>query len=132
LLLQCKSPGSNQILAELIQTVGEILGSVIYKLINSICNKEYLPDQWKESITVPVHNTGDKTDRNNYRQISLLSTSYKMISNILFHRSTTDQILEKKWEYNETVHQLFIGFKKAYDSMRKAVLYDILRVWRPH
>jgi len=23
------------------------------------------------------------------------------------------QILEKKWEYNEAVHQLFIDFKKA-------------------
>jgi hypothetical protein len=26
------------------------------------------------------------------------------------------KILEKKWEYNGTVHQLFIDFKKAYDS----------------
>jgi len=25
------------------------------------------------------------------------------------------QILEKKWEYNKAVHQLFIDFKKAYD-----------------
>jgi hypothetical protein len=36
------------------------------------------------------------------------------------------QILEKKWEYNETVHQLFIDFKKAYDSIRREVLYNIL------
>jgi hypothetical protein len=36
------------------------------------------------------------------------------------------QILEKKWEYNETVHQLFIDFKKAYDSVRRKVLYNIL------
>jgi hypothetical protein len=35
------------------------------------------------------------------------------------------QILEKKWEYNGTVHQLFIDFKKAYDSVRKQVLYNI-------
>jgi hypothetical protein len=27
------------------------------------------------------------------------------------------QILEKKWEYNGMVHQLFIDFKKAYDSL---------------
>jgi hypothetical protein len=46
--------------------------------------------------------------------------------------STTDQIscihqiLEKKLEYNETVHQLFINFKKAYDSVRREVLYNIL------
>jgi hypothetical protein len=30
-------------------------------------------------------------------------------------RMNIRQILEKKWEYNETVHQLFIDFKKAYD-----------------
>jgi hypothetical protein len=50
-------------------------------------------------------------------------------------RSTTDQIfcihqiLEKKWEYNETVHQLFIDFKKAYDSVSREVLYNILIVF---
>jgi hypothetical protein len=27
----------------------------------------------------------------------------------------------KKWEYDETVHQLFIDFKKAYDSVRREV-----------
>jgi hypothetical protein len=36
------------------------------------------------------------------------------------------QILEKKWEYNGTVHQLFIDFKKAYDSINRKVLYNIL------
>jgi sorting nexin-29 len=36
------------------------------------------------------------------------------------------QILEKKWEYNEMVHQLFIDFKKAYDSVKREVLYNIL------
>jgi hypothetical protein len=29
-------------------------------------------------------------------------------------------------EYNETVHQLFIDFKKAYDSVRREVLCNIL------
>jgi hypothetical protein len=34
--------------------------------------------------------------------------------------------MEKKWENNGTVHQLFIGFKKTYDSVRWEVLYNIL------
>ena len=48
------------------------------------------------------------------------------------NRSTTNhifyirQILEKKWEFKEAVHQLFIDFKKAYDSVRREVLYNIL------
>jgi hypothetical protein len=36
------------------------------------------------------------------------------------------QILEKKWEYKGTVHQLFIDFKNAYDSVRREALYNIL------
>jgi hypothetical protein len=122
------------------------------KLINSIWNMEKLPDQWKESIIIPIHKKGDETDSSNCRGISLLSTYYNMLSNILLsrlsayvdeiigdnqcgfrhNRSTThqifctSQILEKKWEYNETVHQLCLDFKKAYVSVRRGVLYNIL------
>jgi hypothetical protein len=44
-LKRYKSPGSDQIPAELIQAGGETLMSEIHKLINSIWNKEELPDQ---------------------------------------------------------------------------------------
>ena len=30
------------------------------------------------------------------------------------------------WEHNEAVHQLFIDFKKAYDSVWREALYNIL------
>jgi hypothetical protein len=40
------------------------------------------------------------------------------------------QILGKEWEYNEAVHQLFVDFKKAYDSMRREVLYNIHKEFR--
>jgi sorting nexin-29 len=152
-LKRYNSPGSHQISAELIHAGCEILHSKIHELINSIWNTGKLPDQWTESITciIPVHKKGDKIDCSNYWGMSLLSTSYKMLSNILLsrlipyvdeiigvhqcgfrhNRSTTDQIfciqmLEKKWKYNETVHQLFILFKNACDSVRREVLYNIL------
>jgi hypothetical protein len=121
-----KYPGNDNIPAELIKTGGETLYSEIHRLICCI---------W-----------------NNYRGISLLSTAYEILSNILLarltpyvneiigdhqcgfccNRSTTDQIFyirqipEKKWEYNGTVHQLFIDFKKAYDLIKREVLYNIL------
>jgi hypothetical protein len=151
-LKRYKSPGVDQIPAEMIQAGGETLRSEIHKLIKLIWNKEELPHQWKESVVVPIHRKGDKTDCSNYRGISLLSNSHKILSNILparvtpyayeiigdhqcgfrSNRSTADQIfcirqiLEKKWEYNSTVHQLFTDFKKAYDSVRREVLYNIL------
>jgi hypothetical protein len=135
----------------LIRAGGETLCFEIHKLICSKWSKEELPQQWNESITVPIHEEDNKTDCNNYQGISLLSTAYKILSNILlarltpyvnevivnhqrgFHcRANTDQIfyiqqiLEKKWEYNGMVHQLFTDFKKAYDSVKREVLYNIL------
>jgi hypothetical protein len=80
-LKKYKLPGSDQIPAG-----GDILLSAIHKPINSVWNKEELPNQWKESIIVPVHKKGDKTDCNNYCGISLLSTSYKILSNTLLSR----------------------------------------------
>jgi hypothetical protein len=52
----------------------------------SVSNKEEFPDQWNDSIIVPIHKKGDKTDCNNYHGISLLSSSYKILSNILLSR----------------------------------------------
>jgi hypothetical protein len=49
-----KSQCSDQILAELIQVRDETLCSGIYKLVNSIWNKEELPEQWKESVVIPL------------------------------------------------------------------------------
>jgi hypothetical protein len=151
-LRRYKSPGTDQIPAELIKAGGETLYSEIHRFIPSTRNKEEFPQQWKESIIVPIHKKGDKTDCNNYRSISLLPTAYKILSKILLarltpyvneitgdnqcgfcrNRSVTShifyirQIVEKKWEHNWTVHQLFIDFKKAYDSVKREVLYNIL------
>jgi hypothetical protein len=113
----------------------------ILKLIISIWNKKELHEEWKESVIVPIYKQGDKTDCIIYRGISLLPTSYRILSSTPFsvltlyaeeiigdhqfgfrsNSSINDhifyicQILEKKWEYNEAVYQLFIDFKKAYD-----------------
>jgi hypothetical protein len=78
-----KSPGIDQIPAELIKAGGRTIRSEIHKLINSVWNKKEFPEQWKESIIVPIYKKGDKTDCSNYRGISLLSTTYKIFYNIL-------------------------------------------------
>ena len=106
-----------------------------------------MPEEWKQSITVPICKNGDKTDCSNCRGISLFPTTYKIVSDILLcrltpcaeeiigdhqcgfesNRTTADrifcicEILNKKLEYHEAVHQLYVDFKKAYDSVRKEV-----------
>jgi hypothetical protein len=62
-----KSPGADQSPAELIQVGRGTLYSDIHKLFKLIWKKEEFPYQWKESIVVPIHKMGDKTECNNYR-----------------------------------------------------------------
>jgi hypothetical protein len=93
-LKRYKSPGVDQIPAELIQAGGETLRSEIHKLIELFWKKK-LPHQWKEPIVVPTHKKGDKAACRNYPGISLLLTSYKILSNILLARLTpcADEII---------------------------------------
>ena len=57
---------------------GRIIHIEIHKLINSIWNKEKLPEQWKGSIIVPVCKNGDGTDWSNYNFV-------KDIQNFIVH-----------------------------------------------
>jgi hypothetical protein len=50
--------------------------------------QEKMSQQWKESIIIPIYKKGDKTDCNNYWGISLLSTAYRILSNIPLARLT--------------------------------------------
>ena len=55
-----RSPGFDQIPAELIKARGRTIRCAIHKLITSIWKKEELPQEWKESIIVPIHKRGIK------------------------------------------------------------------------
>jgi sorting nexin-29 len=109
--------------------------------------------EWKTSIICPIHKKGEKLDCHNYRGISLLSTMYKIYTNIIkmkleiysesmigeyqvsFRRgrSTTDQLftvkqlLEKFWEYDIDLYQIFVAFKQAYDSIKREKLYAAMQ-----
>jgi hypothetical protein len=93
-LRRYKSPGVDKIPAQLILAGGEELPSEFHKFRKLIWNKEELPSQWKVSV-VPIHKKGDKIDCSNYRGTSFMSTSYKILSDILLSRLTTyaDEIM---------------------------------------
>jgi hypothetical protein len=56
----------------------------------------------------------------------IISMGFHVTSQLLIIYSAFIKYFRKKWEYNEAVHHLFIDFKKAYDSVRREVLYSIL------
>ena len=57
-----KSPGTDQIPAEVIKAGCRTIHSEIHILINSILIKEELPEEWKQPTTVPICKKVDKTD----------------------------------------------------------------------
>ena len=50
---------------------------------------EELREEWMESIILPIYKKGDKRDCSNCGGISLLPTTYKILSNILLSRLTS-------------------------------------------
>jgi len=56
----------------------------------------------------------------------IINVAFGATSRLLITYSAFAKYLRKKGDYNEEVHQLFIDFKKAYDSVRREVLYKIL------
>jgi hypothetical protein len=47
--------------------------------------------------------------------LGIISVGFDVTDQLLIRFSVFVRYWRKKWEYNETVHQLFIDFKKAYE-----------------
>jgi hypothetical protein len=133
-----KSPGNDEIRAELVQAGSETLHPKIHKFMNSVWDEEELPDQWRESIIVPIYKKGDKT-------IVIIEAYHcyqlhtQFLSSILFsmlspyvdeiigdhqcgfrrNRSTVNQTYFRSsdtgeiLEYNETIYHLFIRVQES-------------------
>ncbi|CAG9104406.1 unnamed protein product [Plutella xylostella] len=147
-----KSPGIDNIPGELWKYGGGAMQSRLYELIRRIWEEEQQPMEWNVGIICPIHKKGCRKKCGNYRGIALLPTAYKVLSYIILaglepyaeqilgdyqcgfrrNRSTVDQmfllkqIMEKRWEYAQSVHCLFVDFAKAYDSIDRETLYHIL------
>ena len=93
-----KAPGEDGITAELLKAAGPKTIKEITEIIQQIWQTEQIPDDWKHALIHPLHKKGDKTDVNNYRGISLLPVTYKILSQCLLDR-TQQQLEHKIGEY---------------------------------
>jgi hypothetical protein len=55
----------------------------------------------------------------------IISVGFDVTDQLLIRSFAFGRYWRKKWEYNETIHQLFVDFKKAYDSEKREVLYNV-------
>ena len=85
-----KSPGEDNITAEMLKASGESGANWLCEIINEIWEKEDPPIEWQRGTIVIIPKKGDLTNCDNYRGITLLSVPGKVLSKILLNRMTEE------------------------------------------
>ena len=124
-------------------------------LLNDIFHTGVYPDLLTKSVIVPIHKKGSTNLADNYRGISLGSVFIKIFTSILHKRltsftnsnnivtkeqagfrrdySTVDNgfvlrsVVHKYLNRNKKVYVAFIDFRKAFDTVNRSVVWNILR-----
>ena len=83
-----KSPGADNITAELIQNGGETTFLLMHKLCNEILKTKQWPSQWTESVLITIPKKSKSRRCTDYRTISLISHASKVLLRIILKRLT--------------------------------------------
>ena len=78
-----KSPGTDRIPNELLKYGGPELARKLSQLFNKILNETKTPEEWDNSITIPIFKKGRKAYPQSYGGITLLNTTMKLFTSIL-------------------------------------------------
>lgn len=147
-----KAPGVDGITAEVLKTMGEAGIDLIHLLCKQIWDTGKWPDEWCNSIFIPIFKKGSPLDCSNYRTIALIPHASKIFLTIINERlkpfllpqisdeqtgfipgkGTREQILnlrqiiEKAREYNIEMYLCFVDYSKAFDKVKWNKLWTIL------
>ena len=110
-----KANGPDNISAKMLKSTAVSIAPVLTKLLNLSITTGKLPSAWKTSSVVPIPKTENKSDAKNYRPISLLSVTSKILERhihgkILMHLQSAYPLSESQW-----------GFYRAVGSKKKPV-----------
>ena len=111
--------------------------------------KETIPDDWTKSVILTMLKKGDNTKCENYRTISLINHSSKILLEIIQSqmkplaeeqagfrpgRSTVEQVFALKMLIQHGIEKkdgkafaVFIDYKKAFDRVRHDGLFSVLQ-----
>ena len=79
-----KAYGPDNISPRLLKLLGETVVSPLYKLFNMSLKNKKVPRIWKQANVIPIFKKGDPTNPTNYRPVSLLNTTSKILEKIIF------------------------------------------------
>jgi hypothetical protein len=67
-----KSPGYNELTADIIKAAGPIGTQWLYQVLRRIWTENIIPEDWYKGIIIPIYKTEDKKQCGNYGGIMLL------------------------------------------------------------
>lgn len=102
--------GCDKISVQIIKFLHNYISKPIAHIINLIFKTSIVPDALKRSMVVPIHKSGTKLDKNNYRPISLLSNFAKIFEKCL--NSRLIQFLDK----NSVLSKNQYGFREGINT----------------
>lgn len=149
-----KSPGADNIPAELLKEGGYLCTRALHQCILGAWEDESIPQQWRDANIVAIYkNKGDKSICGNSRGISLLSVAGKVLAKVMLQRLinniteqvlpesqcgfrknrstvdmifTTRQLQEKCREQHQDLFLAFIDLSKAFDTVNRELLWSVL------
>ena len=147
-----KSPGIDGIPIELVKALGDRGTRMIHEMCNEIWRTREWPQQWKQSVYIPIPKKGDPRECGNNRTIALITHASKVLLKVMQRRiepymqrelaaeqagfrkgrGKRDQIANLRWilekgrEYNKHIYMCFIDYSKAFDCVDHTLLWRAL------
>ena len=93
-----KTPGNDNISAELIKHGGESIIKIYTEICQNIWKTKIWPDQWTKSLIIHIPKKGDTKKCSNYRTLSLIPHPSKILLRIILNRliPQAEQILAEE------------------------------------
>ena len=105
-----KATGVDGVSARLLKIAAPAIASSLTRLINTCISKGVFPTVWKEAKVTPLHKGDSKSDKNNYRPISVLPVLSK-----IFERHLHNSLFEFLCP-NNLLYYLQSGFRKFFST----------------
>ena len=127
-----KAMGPDELPAELLKlglsdSSHEIL-LVFHDIIVAVWMTGEVPQEWKDATIKVLHKKKDRTECSNYRGLSLVAHAGKVLLKIVANRLgvVVRRLQELGRTSNNSLEICFIDLTKAYDSIDRVLLWEIL------